>query len=56
MLGRATAEATVLDTVAISIDVVGTLKKEAEGLWVTGCPLLDLYSQGTSEDDAKDSL
>lgn len=44
------------DTVAISIHLLCTVKKEAEGLWVTGCPLLDLYSQGTSEDDAKRSL
>lgn len=46
----------MLDTVAISFDLICTVKKEAEDLWVTGCPMLDLYSQGTSEDDAKDSL
>jgi predicted RNase H-like HicB family nuclease len=46
----------VPDTVVLSFDLQCTLKKEAEGLWVAGCPLLDLYSQGTSEDDAKKSL
>jgi len=46
----------VRDTVAISVDLLCTVKKEAEDLWVTGCPLLDLYSQGSSEDDAKSSL
>jgi predicted RNase H-like HicB family nuclease len=46
----------VADTVAISIHLLCTLKKEAENLWVTGCPLLDLYSQGSSENDAKRSL
>jgi predicted RNase H-like HicB family nuclease len=46
----------VLDTVTISINLICTVKKEADNLWVTGCPLLDLYSQGKSEDDAKDSL
>jgi predicted RNase H-like HicB family nuclease len=49
-------EVSVPDTVAISIDLLCTLKKEAEGLWVAGCPLLDLYSQGSSENDAKRSL
>ena len=44
------------DTVEISINLLGTIKKEAEGLWVTGCPLLDLYSQGSTEEDAKKSL
>jgi predicted RNase H-like HicB family nuclease len=46
----------VPDTVAISIHLICTLKNEAEGLWVTGCPLLDLYSQGSCADDAKRSL
>jgi predicted RNase H-like HicB family nuclease len=48
-------EVIVPDTVTISIHLLCTVK-EAEGLWVTGCPLLDLYSQGSSEDDAKRSL
>lgn len=45
----------VLDTVEITLCLVCTVKREGRK-WVTGCPKLDLFSQGKSEDEAKQAL
>jgi predicted RNase H-like HicB family nuclease len=43
----------VLDTVEITLCLVCTVKREGRNRWVTGCPKLDLFSQGESEEEAK---
>ena len=45
-----------MDTVEISLCLVCTVKREAGNRWVTGCPALDLYSQGKTKEDAKRCL
>ena len=45
-----------VDTVGISFCLSCTVKREAKDRWVTGCPALDLYSQGKTEDEAKRCL
>jgi predicted RNase H-like HicB family nuclease len=49
-------EQPVLDTVEITLCLVCTVKREGRNRWVTGCPKLDLFSQGKSEDEAKRAL
>ena len=45
------------ETVQISVNVILSCNVRQDGdLWVAGCPSLDVYSQGTSEDDAKRCL
>lgn len=46
----------MLDTVELTLCLVCTVKREAQNRWVTGCPKLDLFSQGKSEDEAKKAL
>jgi predicted RNase H-like HicB family nuclease len=46
----------VLDTVGISLRLLCTIKQEGRNKWVTGCPKLDLFSQGKTEEEAKSSL
>lgn len=45
-----------VDTVQISFCLSCTVKREAKDRWVTGCPALDLYSQGKTEEEAKRCL
>jgi len=45
-----------VDTVEISFCLSCTVKREAKDRWVTGCPALDLYSQGKTEEEAKRCL
>ena len=45
-----------VDTVQISFCLSCTVKREAKDRWVTGCPALDVYSQGKTEEKAKQSL
>lgn len=45
-----------MDTVEISLCLACTVKQEAGNRWVTGCPALDLYSQGKTKEDAKRCL
>lgn len=41
-------------TVEISLDLLCTVKQDARGSrWVAGCPALDLFSQGRTEEEAK---
>lgn len=42
-----------MDTVEISFCLFCTVKQEARDRWVSGCPKLDLFSQGKTKDDAK---
>jgi len=35
---------------------LGCFCRDDDGFWVAGCPSLDVYSQGTSEEDARRSL
>lgn len=49
-------ERPVLDTVEITLCLICTVKREGRTRWVTGCPKLDVYSQGASEQEAKKSL
>lgn len=42
-----------MDTVEISLCLVCSIKREAGNRWVTGCPALDLYSQGKTAEEAK---
>lgn len=44
------------DTVEISLCLSCTVKRDTGSRWVTGCPALDLYSQGKTKDEAKRSL
>lgn len=46
----------MLDTVEITLCLVCTVKRDGRNRWVTGCPKLDLFSQGKSEDEAKKAL
>jgi predicted RNase H-like HicB family nuclease len=46
----------VLDTVEISLCLICTVKRDAGKRWVSGCPALDLFSQGTTEEEAKRCL
>lgn len=46
----------MLDTVGISLRLLCTIKQEGRNKWVTGCPKLDLFSQGKTEEEAKSSL
>ena len=45
-----------MDTVEISLCLMCTVKRDAGDRWITGCPALDLFSQGKTEDEAKKSL
>ncbi|MBW8876967.1 MAG: type II toxin-antitoxin system HicB family antitoxin [Acidobacteria bacterium] len=44
------------DTVELSVYLICTVKPEAGDRWVTGCPALDLFSQGETEEEAKRCL
>jgi predicted RNase H-like HicB family nuclease len=46
----------LLDTVEISLCLICTVKRDAGNRWVTGCPALDLFSQGRTKEKAKRSL
>jgi predicted RNase H-like HicB family nuclease len=43
-------------TVQISLDLICTVKQDTRDRWVTGCPALDLFSQGRTEEEAKRCL
>ncbi len=45
-----------MDTVEISLCLFCTIKREAGNRWVTGCPALDLFSQGKTKEEAKRCL
>jgi predicted RNase H-like HicB family nuclease len=45
-----------LESVGISFYLLGTVKQDGKNRWVTGCPKLDIYSQGRTEEEAKSSL
>jgi predicted RNase H-like HicB family nuclease len=45
----------LVDTVGISLCLICTVKKDGDR-WVTGCPALDVFSQGKAEEEAKRSL
>jgi predicted RNase H-like HicB family nuclease len=42
-----------VDTVEISVCLICTVKRDARDRWVTGCPALDLFSQGKTAEEAK---
>ena len=44
------------DTIELSVYLICTVKPEAGDRWVTGCPALDLFSQGETEEEAKRCL
>jgi predicted RNase H-like HicB family nuclease/predicted RNA binding protein YcfA (HicA-like mRNA interferase family) len=46
----------VTDTVLIDFNLNCTVKRDAKDRWVTGCPALDLFSQGRTEEEAKQCL
>lgn len=46
----------MLDTVEISLCLICTVKQDSGNRWVTGCPSLDLFSQGVTEEEAKRCL
>lgn len=46
----------MLDTVEITLRLLCTVKQEGRNRWVTGCPKVDLFSQGKTEEEAKRSL
>jgi predicted RNase H-like HicB family nuclease len=46
----------LLDTVEFSLNLACTVKREDDDIWVAGCPALDVYSQGDTQEDAKRSL
>lgn len=46
----------MLDTVEISLCLICTVKRDTGSRWVTGCPALDLFSQGENEEEAKRCL
>ena len=43
----------MLDTVQITLCLLCTVKQAGRNRWVTGCPKLDLFSQGKTEEEAK---
>lgn len=43
------------ETAAVVLQLSAFVHEE-DGLWVAGCPSLDVFSQGDSQQDAKDSL
>jgi predicted RNase H-like HicB family nuclease len=45
-----------LESVGIAFNLLCTVKQEGTNRWVTGCPKLDIYSQGRTEEEAKSSL
>lgn len=45
----------VTETAAVVLRLSAFVHEE-DGLWVAGCPSLDVFSQGDSEDDAKANL
>jgi predicted RNase H-like HicB family nuclease len=45
-----------LESVGISFCLICTVKQDGKNRWVTGCPKLDVYSQGRTEEEAKESL
>ena len=49
-------EQPLLDTVEITLCLICTVKREGRNRWVAGCPKLDVYSQGKSAQEAKNSL
>lgn len=44
------------EAMGISGDLLCTIRRDAPRRWIAGCPALDVYSQGTSEEDAARSL
>jgi predicted RNase H-like HicB family nuclease len=46
----------LVDTVEISLCLTCTVKRDGEDRWVTGCPALDIFSQGKSKEEAQHSL
>lgn len=46
----------MLDTVEITLSLACTVKRDGRDRWVTGCPVLDIFSQGKNPQDAKRSL
>jgi len=44
------------DTVEISVRLRGFARRDTARRWIAGCPSLNVYSQGTSEDKARQSL
>jgi predicted RNase H-like HicB family nuclease len=49
-------EQETVDSVQISFDLLCTVKQETKSRWVTGCPQLDVYSQGKTKAEAEQSL
>jgi predicted RNase H-like HicB family nuclease len=45
-----------VDSVGISFCLICTVKRDGKSRWVTGCPKLDVFSQGRTENEAKESL
>jgi predicted RNase H-like HicB family nuclease len=45
----------VTETAAVVLQLSAVIRRE-DGLWVAGCPSLDVFSQGHSEEDAKSNL
>ena len=46
----------MLDTVEIKLSLACTVKRDGRDRWVTGCPVLDIFSQGKNPQEAKRSL
>lgn len=45
-----------MDTVEISLCLICTVRQDAEDRWVTGCPALDIFSQGETKEEAQRAL
>lgn len=45
-----------MDTVEISLCLRCTVRRDTGNRWITGCPALDLFSQGKTEAEAKRCL
>ena len=46
----------MLDTVEITLSLACTIKRDGRDRWVTGCSVLDIFSQGKNPKEAKRCL
>jgi len=45
-----------MDTVQVEFDLQCRVRQDSDSRWISWCPLLDVYSQGESKDEAKRCL
>lgn len=56
MLTQSIAVANAENTVSFKMQLIAGIKKEESDLYVSYCPVLDLYSQGRTEKEAKNNI